>query len=66
MAIFSSASLREQIPELAMYLFKRISSGFDAVFGFDFFLKGALPLAKLLDLLLACPLPEVFPFPLLS
>src|SRR5690606_19262850 len=42
--IYTSASLREQIPEFEMYLFKRISS--ESVFTFGFgvaavFLKGA-------------------------
>ncbi len=70
MAMCISASRREHMPELAMYLFKRISSGFDflagvflsvcCLFGADeTFLIGAFPLAKLLLLTLSFSLPEV-------
>jgi hypothetical protein len=77
MAMCSSASRREQIPELEMYLFKRISFGLDAFGVVAFFLKGAFPLAKLLPLALVLLrlesvvfaflklLPDDFPFPLL-
>src|SRR5690606_7608682 len=60
-AICSSASLREQIPERAMNLFKRISYGFD-FFGAAFFSTSGFEVENFCFFTGAFPLEKLFPF----